>query len=346
MRCNRENRPLIGEPHSPVVFSLLLTPTSIGSRTVRSPIRGTSCTEIASSPERVSRAKVPADKTDSEEPSAARSGKSTRAVECCARRPNSMEELGRMPQRKLIFLKALLPLSLLAMALTVFRRKPDEWEYERIEDEVEVTAAVPRAAADVRPPRRRFGYAAACRTLFFAGAAFTAGAGDQMVRLADEDAAALEAAQLSAPAAPEAELAPEDAAPAVAPEAPVEAAPVEEAPAEAAPTEAAPAEPAAAEAAPAPEAVPAPAAAPAADVAPSTAAAEAAEPTAQSAEAALSSSASSAPPTRAASPQAAGSKPAPTARAKPAAATKKWVVKRAAAPPAKAPEVEVEHGGE
>ena len=31
---------------------------------------------------------------------------------------------------------------------------------------------------------------------------------------------------------------------------------------------------------------------------------------------------------------------------KPAAATKKWVVKRASAPPAKAPEVEIEHGGE
>ena len=122
-----------------------------------------------------------------------------------------------MPQRKLIFLKALLPLSLLAMAVTVFRRKPDEWEYERIQDEVEVTPAVPRAAADVRHPRRRFGYAAAFTTLFFAGAAFTAGAGDQMVRLADEDAAALEAAQLTTPPATEAELAPEDAAPAVAP---------------------------------------------------------------------------------------------------------------------------------
>jgi len=256
-----------------------------------------------------------------------------------------MEELGRMPQRKLIFLKALLPLSLLAMALTVFRRKPDEWEYERIEDEAEVTAAVPRVAADVRHPRRRFAYASAFTTLFFAGAAFTAGAGDQMVRLADEDAAALEAAQLSAPAAPEAELAPEDAAPAVSPDAPVAAAPVEEAPAEAAPTEAAP-EPAAAEAAPAPEAVPAPAAAPADEVAPSTAAAEAAEPTAESAEAAPSSSVSSAPSTRAASPQAARSKPAPAVKPKPAAATKKWVVKRAAAPPAKAPEVEVEQGGE
>ena len=41
-----------------------------------------------------------------------------------------------MPQRKLISLMTLLPLSLLAMALAVFRRKPDEWEYERAEPQV------------------------------------------------------------------------------------------------------------------------------------------------------------------------------------------------------------------
>ena len=59
-----------------------------------------------------------------------------------------------MPQRKLTFLKALLSLSLLAMALTVFRRKPDAWEYERVEDEVEVTPAVPRAAAGEKEGRK------------------------------------------------------------------------------------------------------------------------------------------------------------------------------------------------
>ena len=61
-----------------------------------------------------------------------------------------------MPLRKLIFLKALLPLGLLAMAVAVFRRKPDEWEYERAEEEVEVAPAAPRATAEVRHPRRRF----------------------------------------------------------------------------------------------------------------------------------------------------------------------------------------------
>jgi hypothetical protein len=45
----------------------------------------------------------------------------------------------------------------------------------------------------------------------------------------------------------------------------------------------------------------------------------------------------------AASPQRAATKPAPEAKPK---ATAKWVVKRAAAPPAKAPEVEIEQGGE
>ena len=165
-----------------------------------------------------------------------------------------------------------------------------------------------------------------------------------MARLTDEDAAALEAAQLSTPPATEAELAPEDAAPAATPEAAAEA-PVEAAPAEAAPVEAAPAEPAATEDAPAPEAAPA-AADPATEVAPSTAAAEVAEPAAESTGAASSPIVSTAPSTRAASPRTATPKPAPAVRPKPAAATKKWVVKRASAPPAKAPEVEVEHGGE
>ena len=249
-----------------------------------------------------------------------------------------------MPQRKLIFLKALLPLGLLAMAVAVFRRKPDEWEYERIEEEdVQAKPTASPAVSYARRPTRRFAYAAAFTTLFFAGAAFTAGAGDQMVRLADEDAAALEAAQLNTPPAAEAELAPEDAAPAAAPEAPAET-PAAEAPAETAAAEPAPAEPAPApEASPAPEAAPAPVSEPA----PSTAAAQAAEPVAESTEApAPSNVVSTAPSSRGASPQATAPRPAPAARPKPAAPTKKWVVKRAAAPPAKAPEVEVEQGGE
>ena len=154
-----------------------------------------------------------------------------------------------MPQRKRIFLKAvLLPLGLLAMAAAIFRRKPDAWEYEQIAEEVAVEkpAAAPLLPAR-RRPAKRYALAAAFSALFFAGAAFTAGAGDQMVRLMDEDAAALEAAS-ALTGSPDAGTAadPESTAPEAAP---ADAAPAEAAPAEAAAPEAAPAEAAPAEAA-------------------------------------------------------------------------------------------------
>ncbi len=252
-----------------------------------------------------------------------------------------------MPQRKRIFLKAVLPLGLLAMAAAIFRRKPDAWEYERAEEDAAIDAPVAAPLPGHRRPAKRFALAAAFSTLFFAGAAFTAGAGDQLVRLADEDVAALEAAELNAPpevgVAPDPEsVAPEAAAPeAAAPEAAApEAAPADAAPAEAAPVESAPAEEPAAEAAPEAAAVE-----PTADPAPSTVAAQAAEPVDEVAAAAVPapSNVVSPAPARAAAPQATASKPAPAAKANPA---KKWVVKRAAAPPAKAPELEVEQGGE
>ena len=247
-----------------------------------------------------------------------------------------------MPQRKHIFSKALLPLGLLAMTAAIFRRKPDEWEYERAEEEIEAIEAAAPAGVARRRQSKRFVHAAAFSMLFFAGAAFTAGAGDQMVRLTDEDAAALEAAQISAPPAAAAELAPEDAAAVSAPAA-AEAAPAPEAaPQEAPVPEAAPE----AAAAPAPAAEPETAAPEAATaVAPSTAAAQAAEPAAEPAVAAApapSNVVSAAPATRAA-PQSA---PKPAPAAKKAAPTKKWVVERAAAKPAKAPELEIEQGGE
>ena len=251
-----------------------------------------------------------------------------------------------MPQRKRIFLKVvLLPLGLLAMAAAMFRRKPDAWEYEQIEEEVavETPAAAPLLPAR-RRPAKRYALAAGFSALFFAGAAFTAGAGDQMVRLMDEDAAALEAASAltgspDAGTAPDPESAAPEAAPADA--APAEAAPAEAAAPEAAPAEAAPAEAPAADAAPAT----ADAAEPAADAAPSTAAAEAAEPTAEAAAPAPTPAAApaAAPARKAAAPKATASKRAPASRTSPA---KKWIVKRAAAPPAKAAEVEVERGGE
>ena len=58
------------------------------------------------------------------------------------------------------------------------------------EDAPEVKAA----ARHSRGRGARIALAAGFTTLFFAGASFTAGAGDKLVRLADDDAAALIAA--------------------------------------------------------------------------------------------------------------------------------------------------------
>lgn len=249
-----------------------------------------------------------------------------------------------MPHWIRILFKALLPVSLLVMAiLAIVRREPDAWEYERAEEEQHDSAGAPRAVAR-RRPAARFALAAAFTTLFFAGAAFTAGAGDRAVRMLDEDAVALEAESPAPDAAAANAMAPEpvpDAAPEAAPEvAPApEPAPAAEAP------EAEVVEPSAPQAAPAP--APAPEDSPAVEPAPAAAAAPAAEsdgepqPSNISAPAAPAAPAASTP----SSPQAdAGSagKPAP-AKAK---ATRKWVVRRAAAPPARAPEVEHEAGGE
>ena len=246
-----------------------------------------------------------------------------------------------MPRRNRIFMKALLPLGLLAVAvLAVFRRKPDEWEYEVVEASASAAPADPPApaAAARRKPAARFALAAAFTTLFFAGAAFTAGAGDQAVRLTEEDASSIEDAQ-------NVELAPEDAgAPAesAAPEAVApEAAPEQAAP-EAAPVE----EPAAAE--PEPEAV---TPAETVEAAPAPAAESASPEAANAAEPAEQPAAPASAP--------AGQQPAPAARAvrqaKPAAHAPAKVAKKPAtaksapatrpdAPPAPAPEIEHEHG--
>ena len=254
-----------------------------------------------------------------------------------------------MPQRKRIFFKAVLPLGLLAMAAAILGRRPDDWEYETADEEESVVVASP--AAKVRAARRRpagrFALAATFSTLFFAGAAFTAGAGDQAAQLLDEDAAALEAAQLLGTSA-ESEIAPDPAAEqaaapeASAPEAAAPEAAAPEAPApDAAAVESMPAEDTVAVAEAAAEAAPAPAA----EAAPSDVATEAAEAAAESAPSAAPAPSSVAPASvaRRSARQAAASRPAPAAKPAP---TKKWVVRRAAAPPAKAPEIEIEHGGE
>jgi hypothetical protein len=242
-----------------------------------------------------------------------------------------------MPGRKRNFLRLLVPFGVFAVALaTLLGRRGDEWEYELAHQAVEVDEAPRSAPQAPRRKRSRYAVAAAFTTLFFAGAAFTAGAGDQMVRLTDEDAAALEAAN----ADPAAETPAPDAAvdPAAAPAPEQSAAPEAAAPEAAAPEAAAP------EAAAAPEVV-APAAAPEAAApaeAPAPTVATAAEP---AAEAAAPAAAPSVP--KASSAQAPASRSAKPPTSKPAAPAKKpgakSILKRAAAP-APVPEIEREHG--
>ena len=234
-----------------------------------------------------------------------------------------------MPTRNRFFLKAVLPLGLLVVAaFALVRRGGDDWEYEQCDDLTEDAPVVETAAHRNRGRGARFALAAGFTTLFFAGASFTAGAGDQLARLVDDDAAAL----LAAGAEP----------------APAEAQPAEAQPAEAAPEAVPAAEPAAV----APESVPE-AAAPEA-VAPETAApvsaAAAAEATLQPEATATEPAARNVVAPAPAEPSANAETAAPPAAApavKPAAprpANKQWVVKRAETVPAVEPEIEHDLG--
>ncbi len=240
-----------------------------------------------------------------------------------------------MPTRNRNFLRMLLPFGLLAVAVLSFiRRKSDDWEYETAAEDAEVRdVPLGSQSGRRRGPTARFAMVAAFTSLVFAGAAFTAGAGDQLSKLLEpDDAAALQAG-----------LADAAAAAAAAPAAPVEAAPAEAAAPEAVPAapEAVPAasesEPVAAESAPATEAV----STSDTSVAPETAVE--AEPSAVvlSASSAKSVASTHAAPSAVTKPRAKVAKPAPVKHKAPA--NKKWVVKRAAAAPAPAPEIEHAH---
>ena len=108
-----------------------------------------------------------------------------------------------MPTRNRNFLRMLLPFGLLAVAvLALFRRKGDDWEYETAEEDAAVRAVPLGTQTGRRGPTARLALVAAFTSLFFAGAAFTAGAGDQLAKMLDpEDAAALQAANSEAAAA-------------------------------------------------------------------------------------------------------------------------------------------------
>ena len=241
-----------------------------------------------------------------------------------------------MPRRNRFFLKALLPLGLLVVAaLALVRRSGDDWEYEQRDPETEDAPEV-TAVRRGRGRGARFALAAGFTTLFFAGASFTAGAGDQLARLMDDDAAALLAAG--------AETAPAEAQPA---EASAEAAPAEAVPV-AEPT----VEPTAVEPAAAPESVPE-AATPEAtspETAAPVSAAAAAEATLQPEATPTEPAASNVVAPAPAEPTADSESSAPkavTPAVKPAArraATRQWVVERAATVPAVEPEIEHELG--
>jgi hypothetical protein len=241
-----------------------------------------------------------------------------------------------MPRRSRFFFKALLPLGLLVVAaLALVRRSSDDWEYEQREVETEDTPQV-AAVRRRRGPGARLALAAGFTTLFFAGAAFTAGAGDQLARLADDDAAALLAAG--------AETAPAEAQPA---EAEAEAAPADAVPAVEAASQPEAVEPAAAVEESAPEAATPEATVP--ETAAPVNAAAAAEATLQPEAVPTSPAASNVVAPAPADPGAKAEAPAPKAApavkaAAPRAATRQWVVKRAETAPAVEPEVEHELG--
>jgi hypothetical protein len=215
--------------------------------------------------------------------------------------------------------------------LNVLRRKGDEWDWEVEEPEPEQELP-PAARRGSRRTSSRIALAATFTTLFFTGAAFTAGAGDQMAKVLDDDAAAL--AELDEIAAARVPAAADPAA-----------APVAE------PEPAAPVEPEAI----APE--PAPASEPVLEPEPGSVVDEelvelapveqpATEATETEIAAAESHARTAAAAVAAKAPQRQAPPPArPKERKKTTTrATTKWVVKRASIAPAPAPEVERPHG--
>jgi hypothetical protein len=242
---------------------------------------------------------------------------------------------------KLIFL------SLAALVLTsvafLGRRPMDVCEEQELSHRplLEPVDDPPPSPRPKRKPAARFAVAAGFTVLFFAGASFTAGAGDEFANMLEEDVAASLATTETAPeTAPEGEP---TAEPAPAPEPAPEAAPTSKPAPELAP-EAAPAEPVPSETAPELSA---------AGSTHEASLPEATTSTIASTPAAIPA-ASSPDPVQSATPEAA-SAPAPTPDAEPSPAaetaaparptsSRKWVTKRAQAAPAVEPEHD--HGHE
>ena len=196
-RCGRtrDEKPFSHRRAASPVCCTCADQESISIRTLRSPFRGTSCTEFASSPKRVSGAKAAADKKGSDGTVGGAVG-NHQAPPGQPRRPTS--------RRSWVDAATETNLQRIAAAGTAGhggRDLPAQAGRVGVRARRGGAGARPvprrRRAAAARHPAKRFALAAAFSTLFFAGAAFTAGAGDQMVHLVDGDAAAPEAAALT-----------------------------------------------------------------------------------------------------------------------------------------------------
>ncbi len=225
--------------------------------------------------------------------------------------------------------------ALVLAALAVLRKQPEPIAVLRPPMLEPLPESAPPPAPRPRPAAARIALAATFTVLFFGGAAFTAGAGDQVALLLDDPGVAQELTETS-------ELAGASGAPADEAAPPSDAAPVDAA--EVAPASAVDLEPAPApEPATAPEPAPEPAPATEAAAAPATEAIELEHAPAAAAPEQRSASAE----TRQAQAKPAATKPtlrAPRAT-RTAARNRKWVTARAALAPARPAEVEHEHGG-
>ena len=119
------------------------------------------------------------------EPLAARSDKSRRRTDPYVPAPDQRGWVDANTEPKV--LRMLLPFGLLAVAaLALVRRKGDDWEYETAEEDAAVRAVpLGTQTGRRRGPKARLALVAAFTSLFFAGAAFTAGAGDQLAKMLD-----------------------------------------------------------------------------------------------------------------------------------------------------------------
>ena len=157
-------------------------------------MRVTSCTFLSSSPERVSSAKGGADKKGSHG-NRWRRGQTLKGAGGQEPAPEA-EELGSDAKTEPILFESTSAARPAGRggASHSFAAVANDWEYERRDVPTEDAPDVKALLIGAGGADARIALAAGFTMLFFAGASFTAGAGDKLVRLADDDAAAVLAA--------------------------------------------------------------------------------------------------------------------------------------------------------